>query len=80
MRKHLPENLNPTTAISSFTGAYVIFVTGLKLDGWINYSWTLLLAPVWVPWGLAFILLVVLGVAWVVLWCIITAARKGGGL
>lgn len=79
MRRHQPEKLNPTTAVSSVTVAYVALITGLKLDGLIGYSWTLLLAPVWGPIALVIVLLAGLLMAWLVLWCIVTVTRKTGG-
>jgi hypothetical protein len=36
-------------ALAAFTAAYVAFACGLKLDGFITLSWTVILAPVWLP-------------------------------
>jgi hypothetical protein len=79
MRKINPEKINPTAAVSTITVAYTSLVIGLKLDGYIAISWTLLLAPLWAPIAMVMGLMAALCVAWLVLWCICAAARKDGG-
>lgn len=77
-RKIHTEKINPAAAVSTVTVAYIALVTGLKLDGFIAYSWTLLLAPLWAPIALVLATLVALGVLWLVLWCLCALARLDG--
>jgi len=48
-----------------FLGLLTILFIGLKLTGFINWSWLWVLSPVWIPpaIGLGFIALVLLGMA-----------------
>ena len=59
--------MNRDTGGISFLGLLTVLFIGLKLTGYITWSWIWVLAPLWVPMGIALlvisavILLVALG-------------------
>lgn len=48
------------TSGSIFTSLLAILFIGLKLTGYITWSWWWVLAPIWIPGAVAIIALVVL--------------------
>ena len=69
IKRHKEYNPRAIMVLTSFTAAYVALICGLKLDGFTNLPWTLLLSPVWFP--IASIL--VFAAFWVVIIFIILA-------
>lgn len=50
-----------------FTGALAILFIALKLMGHIAWSWLWVLSPLWIPWGIALVIvLAIIGVVLVV--------------
>lgn len=50
-----------------FTGALAILFIALKLMGHITWSWLWVLSPLWIPWGIALVIvLAIIGVVLVV--------------
>lgn len=47
---------------SGFPSLLTLLFIGLKLTGYIDWSWIWVLSPIWICWSLAFILLVVVSV------------------
>lgn len=41
----------------------VLFI-GLKLTGYITWSWIWVLSPLWIPFTLAFILIILIGICY----------------
>ena len=52
----MEENLNRDTGGVSFLGLLTLLFIGLKLTGYITWSWIWVLAPLWIPIGIALIL------------------------
>lgn len=75
MKRINPEKTNPVQAISSLTVAYVALVVGLKLDGIIAVSWTLLMAPLWAPIAIILAVLVLACIVWMTLGGVIALLR-----
>lgn len=50
-----------TVTGTSFLGLLLLFFIGLKLTGFIDWSWWWVLAPAWVPWA---IMLALFLIAW----------------
>lgn len=50
-----------TTAGITFPQSLTLLFIGLKLTGYIAWSWWLVLAPLWGLWGIAFIVAFVAG-------------------
>ena len=54
----MEENLNSTnTGGVGFLGLLTLLFIGLKLTGYITWSWIWVLAPLWVPMGIALLVL-----------------------
>lgn len=50
-----------------FSGLLAVLFIGLKLTGFISWSWWWVLSPIWIPFALvAVILLAMVIIAWVV--------------
>lgn len=45
-----------------FTGLLTILFIGLKLGKVINWSWLWVLSPLWIPLGIAGVLLIIAGI------------------
>ena len=53
----MEENLNSTNTNGvSFLGLLTLLFIGLKLTGYITWSWTWVLSPLWIPISIALIL------------------------
>ena len=48
-------------------GALGVLFIGLKLTGYIDWDWIIVLAPLWAPLALSIILLIIIGVC-VIAW------------
>ena len=55
----------------------IVFVT-LKLCGVIAWSWWWVLAPLWMPWAIAFTVMGIIGLVIVAAKVIMIAISKGG--
>ena len=55
----MEENLNRDTGGVSFLGLLTLLFIGLKLTGYITWSWIWVLAPLWIPMGIALLVLFV---------------------
>lgn len=54
----MEENLNNTnTGGVSFLGLLTLLFIGLKLTGYITWSWIWVLAPLWIPISIALLIL-----------------------
>ena len=54
----MEENLNSTnTSGVSFLGLLTLLFIGLKLTGYITWSWIWVLAPLWIPISIALLVL-----------------------
>lgn len=54
----MEENLNSTNTNGvSFLGLLALLFIGLKLTGYITWSWIWVLAPLWIPISIALLLL-----------------------
>lgn len=53
-----------------FLGMLTILFIGLKLTGYINWSWVWILAPIWIPIVIVIGILVIIGLVLLVLWII----------
>ena len=53
----MEENLNRDTGGVSFLGLLTLLFIGLKLTGYITWSWIWVLAPLWIPISIALLLL-----------------------
>jgi hypothetical protein len=42
-----------------FTGGLTLLFAGWKIGHFINWSWWWVLAPLWIPWGLIFLIALV---------------------
>ena len=56
----MEENLNRDTGGVSFLGLLTLLFIGLKLTGYITWSWIWVLAPLWMPIIIALVFLSVL--------------------
>lgn len=45
-----------------FTTLLAVLFIALKLLGVVTWSWVWVLAPIWIPWGIVLVLLVLLGI------------------
>jgi hypothetical protein len=50
-----------------FFGLLTILFIGLKLTGYIDWSWVWVLAPIWIPLVITLVILLVVGVLYLVL-------------
>lgn len=50
----------------SFLGLLAVLFIGLKLTHYINWSWWMVLAPIWAPLAIVLIFLIVVGILKVV--------------
>ena len=46
---------------ASFLDLLAILFIGLKLTGYIGWSWAAVLSPIWVPWAIIVVLAAVVG-------------------
>jgi len=46
---------------ASFLDLLAILFIGLKLTGYIGWSWAAVLSPIWMPWALALAIFAVIG-------------------
>ena len=54
----MEENLNSTnTGGVGFLGLLTLLFIGLKLTGYITWSWIWVLSPLWIPMGIALLVL-----------------------
>ena len=53
----MEENLNRDTGGVGFLGLLTLLFIGLKLTGYITWSWIWVLAPLWVPISITLLLL-----------------------
>ena len=53
----MEENLNRDTGGVSFLGLLTLLFIGLKLTGYITWSWIWVLAPIWIPISIALLIL-----------------------
>ena len=53
----MEENLNRDTGGVSFLGLLTLLFIGLKLTGYITWSWIWVLAPLWIPIIIALLVL-----------------------
>ena len=53
----MEENLNRDTGGVGFLGLLTLLFIGLKLTGYITWSWIWVLAPLWIPMGIALLVL-----------------------
>ena len=49
--------MNRDTGGVSFLGLLTLLFIGLKLTGYITWSWIWVLAPLWIPMGIALLVL-----------------------
>jgi hypothetical protein len=56
------ENSNVKSGGISFSGALFLLFLGLKLTGYITWSWWWVTAPLWIPFGILIIFLLVLAI------------------
>ena len=49
--------MNRDTSGVSFLGLLTLLFIGLKLTGYITWSWIWVLAPLWVPMGIALLVI-----------------------
>ncbi len=49
--------MNRDTSGVSFLGLLTLLFIGLKLTGYITWSWIWVLAPLWIPMGIALLVL-----------------------
>lgn len=63
--------------ISIYTLLTIVFVT-LKLCDVIAWSWWWVLAPLWAPWAIAFVVMGIIGLVLVAAKVIVRALSKGG--
>lgn len=45
----------------------IVFIT-LKLTNYIDWSWWLVLSPMWIPLALAGVMLIIAGIFWLLVW------------
>lgn len=55
------EKVNYNTGIT-FTGLLTVVFIALKLTGVITWSWWWVLSPIWIPWGIAIILVFIIAI------------------
>lgn len=72
-RSHVPERhlMSSSTSTSTsggvgFGGLLALVFIVLKLTGVIAWSWVWVLAPVWIPLALVFVVLIVAGLAYLI--------------
>ena len=53
-----------------FLGMLTILFIGLKLTGYITWSWVWVLAPIWIPMVIILGIIVIVGLVLLVLWII----------
>ena len=53
----MEENLNRDTGGVGFLGLLTLLFIGLKLTGYITWSWIWVLAPLWIPISITLLLL-----------------------
>lgn len=56
------ENRKGASGGISFLGALTIVFVTLKLCGVIGWSWWWVLAPIWIPWGVLILLMLIAAV------------------
>ena len=56
------DNNNASRGGIGFLGMLGILFIGLKLTGVIDWSWWLVLAPLWIPWGIVLVGILVIGI------------------
>ena len=56
------DNNNASRGGIGFLGMLGILFIGLKLTGVIDWSWWLVLAPLWIPWGIVLMGILVIGI------------------
>ncbi len=55
-------NSNRTVTINGwFAGLLTLLFIGLKLTGHISWSWWWVLAPMWIPASIVFVILIIIG-------------------
>jgi len=61
------ENNSSSSSGIGFTGLLTVLFIGLKLTGFIDWSWWWVLSPVWISLSLVVMLLAIIGIigAWV---------------
>lgn len=79
MRQSRYEKINPTLAASTFTVAFMAFIIGLKLDGYITVGWLWILSPLWGVIAIGLALLTVIAAFYIALALIFWAVRKAKG-
>lgn len=42
-----------------FVGLLTVLFIGLKLTGYIGWSWWWVLSPIWIPWGIPLVILAI---------------------
>ena len=57
----MSENRNSAGGLGFFTVLTLIFIT-LKLCGLIDWSWWLVLAPIWISWSVVLVTLAIIGI------------------
>lgn len=50
----------------TLAGALFVLFCGLKLTGYINWSWWWVTAPLWGPWAVIGVLIVIFGIIWLI--------------
>ena len=63
----MAENSSSSSSGIGFTGLLTVLFIGLKLTGFIDWSWWWVLSPVWISLSLVVMLLAIIGIigAWV---------------
>jgi len=53
---------SPSSSGISVTGLLLVLFIGLKLTGYVNWSWWWVLSPLWIPIVLTIIILIGMGI------------------
>jgi uncharacterized protein (DUF983 family) len=59
VRKQVSESSSAKSGGIGFTGLLTILFIGLKLTGYIDWSWWWVLSPIWISFLLAFVITLV---------------------
>ena len=55
-------NTNSALTVNFSTNLLTILFVGLKLTKHIDWNWWWVLAPTWIPWAIAFAILILVGI------------------
>lgn len=51
----------------TFTGVLTCIFIALKLTGHITWSWLWVLSPIWISWGIVFLIFAIIGIISIIL-------------